>query len=71
VPVAEYTLAQILLTNKGFSQNALKAKEDYSTANEYSNTFTGNYSVKAGILGAGMIGTIVIERLKPAECHLY
>lgn len=65
VPVAEYTLAQILLANKGFFQNNLKSKKDYHAAREYSQTFTGNYSVKVGILGAGMIGTKVIELLKP------
>lgn len=65
VPVAEYTLAQILLANKGFSQNSFKAKRDYYSAARYSYTFTGNYSTKVGILGAGMIGTKVIELLKP------
>ncbi len=65
VPVAEYTLAQILLANKGFFQNALQAKKDYSAAKRYSETFAGNYGVKVGILGAGMIGTKVIELLKP------
>lgn len=65
VPVAEYTLAQILLANKGFFQNALKAKKDYASARKFSETFSGNYSVKVGILGAGMIGTKVIELLKP------
>lgn len=65
VPVAEYTLAQILLANKGFFQNAGKAKKDYNSAREYSQAFTGNYSVKVGILGAGTIGTKVIELLRP------
>jgi phosphoglycerate dehydrogenase-like enzyme len=65
VPVAEYTLAQILLANKGFLQNSMKAKMYRSAANEYSGAFPGNYSVKVGILGAGMIGTKVIELLKP------
>ena len=65
VPVAEYTLAQILLANKGFFQNTNKTKKDYKSAREYSETFEGNYSVKVGILGAGMIGTKVIELLRP------
>lgn len=65
VPVAEYTVAQILMANKGFFQNALKTKMDYEAARRYSETFPGNYSVKVGILGAGMIGTIVINLLKP------
>ncbi|MEA4888994.1 MAG: hydroxyacid dehydrogenase [Clostridiaceae bacterium] len=65
VPVAEYTLAQIILANKGFTQNAIKAKKDYQSARDYSKTFPGNYSIKVGILGAGMIGKKVIELLKP------
>ncbi len=65
VPVAEYTLAQILLANKGFIQNAAKAKKDRQSANDYSKTFPGNYSTKIGILGAGMIGKKVIRLLKP------
>jgi len=70
VPVAEYTLAQILLANKGFLQNALKAKKDYNSAREFSETFTGNYSAKVGILGAGMIGKKVIELLKPFKIEV-
>lgn len=70
VPVAEYTLAQILLANKGFCQNTLKTKKDYNSAREYSETFTGNYSTKVGILGAGMIGTKVIELLKPFNIEI-
>ncbi|NSW89225.1 MAG: hydroxyacid dehydrogenase [Firmicutes bacterium] len=64
VPVAEYTLAQILLANKGFFQNALKTKKDFHSAKKYSEMFTGNYFAKVGILGAGMIGTKVIELLR-------
>jgi len=70
VPVAEYTLAQILLANKGFFQNVLKTKKDYAAARSYSETFTGNYGVKVGILGAGMIGTKVIELLKPFQLEV-
>ena len=64
VPVAEYTMAQILLANKGFFQNTSKIKQDYDLSKKYSNTFPGNYFVKVGILGAGMIGGKVIELLK-------
>lgn len=65
VPVAEYALAQILLANKGFFQNVIRTKRDQASARKYSETFPGNYSTKVGILGAGMIGTKVIELLKP------
>lgn len=65
VPVAEYTLAQILLANKGFFQNSLINKRSNEEAHKFSAQFPGNYSVKVGILGAGMIGRKVIEFLKP------
>lgn len=70
VPVAEYTLAQILLANKGYFQNALKAKKSYDAARRYSETFFGNYGARIGILGAGMIGSIVIELLKPFNLEI-
>lgn len=65
VPVAEYTVAQIILANKGFYQNTIMYKKDYSEARKFFSTFPGNYSVKVGILGAGMIGKLVIQMLKP------
>ncbi|NLC68118.1 MAG: hydroxyacid dehydrogenase [Clostridiaceae bacterium] len=65
IPVAEYTLALILLANKGFFQNSVKTKRNHASARDYTETFPGNYNVKVGILGAGMVGTRVIELLKP------
>lgn len=64
VPVAEFTLAQILLANKGFTQNAHMAQRDYVAARAFSESFPGNFSTKVGILGVGMIGAKVIELLK-------
>jgi phosphoglycerate dehydrogenase-like enzyme len=68
VPVAEYTLAQILLANKGFfqlsysySQNGLAQWGGLASA------FPGNYGCKVGIIGAGMIGKLVIQMLKSHE----
>ena len=70
VPVAEYTLSQILLASKGFFQTstlyshggraALNALEDLR--------FPGNFGCKVGIIGAGMIGKLVIQMLR--EHHL-
>lgn len=67
VPVAETTLAQILLANKGFFNNMIMMKEKgYWEAHGYFNReYPGNYNVDVGIIGAGMIGKIVIELLKP------
>ena len=69
VPVAEYTFAQIVLANKGFFRRMHHAHEGGSawagrqTVGEY----TGNYETKVGIIGAGMIGKMVIERLKSLD----
>lgn len=65
VPVAEYTVAQIILANKGFYMGANIAKSGaYEKALDYCRAHKGNYGVKVGIIGAGMIGKLVIEMLK-------
>jgi len=63
-PVAEYTFAQIILAATGFfgrlhipgSGNTWPNKSDKAA-------WPGNYEIKVGIIGAGMIGKMVIERL--------
>ena len=65
VPVAEYTVAQIILANKGFFSSSRLAKTgDRQAAIQNSRAYPGNYSVKIGIIGAGMIGKLVIRMLK-------
>lgn len=65
IPVAEYTVAQILLANKGFfrSLQYMTRKEDRKKFKPA--VFPGNYDATVALLGAGMIGRAVIERLKP------
>ena len=65
VPVAEYTVANIVLANKGFfkSSRIFKTKK-YREAYNEAGCFIGNYGAKVGIIGAGMIGKMVIEKLK-------
>ena len=70
VPVAEYTLAQIILANKGFFQIAALAKRDYAQAQKISGSFPGNYNIKVGLLGAGVIGARVAELLKPLDLEV-
>lgn len=65
VPVAEYTVAQIVLACKGFFRacrmtSARKRKE----AREYSSSCPGSFGCKIGLIGVGMIGSMVAERLK-------
>ena len=66
VPVAEYTLAQITLAGKGFYQAARLYKEtkDFGAAGDFSRGCTGNYGDTVGIIGAGTIGRMVIEKLR-------
>ena len=61
-PVAEYTVAQIILANKGFFKTM--AYTDRMAANKLTREHPGNYDVTVGIIGAGMIGKLVIQMLK-------
>ena len=66
VPVAEYTVAQIILANKGFFKNAPLAKAARrDEARELTKHYSGNYREKVGLVGCGMIGSLVAEMLKP------
>lgn len=62
VPVAEYTVAQIILANKGFFRTMRYT--DRTVTRKEAGKFPGNYNVKIGIIGAGMIGKLVIRKLK-------
>jgi phosphoglycerate dehydrogenase-like enzyme len=63
VPVAEFTLAQILLSNKGYFANtrAFTAPEN----RRHAPTGPGNFGATLALLGAGAIGRKVIELLRP------
>lgn len=65
VPVAEYTVAQIILANKGFFQacSRFTSKETRANAAAHFGSMPGNYGCNVGIIGAGMIGKMVIRRL--------
>ncbi len=65
VPVAEYTVAQIILANTGYFPAIRLFKSDgYEPAAWASDTARGNYGETVGIIGAGMIGRLVIRMLK-------
>ncbi len=65
VPVAEYTVAQIILANKGFFKTSRMASGgEYKKARETFSNYKGNFNRKVGIIGAGMIGKLVIKMLK-------
>ena len=65
VPVAEYTVAQIILAGKDFfCQSRLLAAEDRAAALARHGSHFGNYRKRVGLIGCGMIGSLVAERLK-------
>lgn len=72
VPVAEFTLAHILLAGK----NVYGASRIYTGFDRFNDgrqavqRTTGNYHSIVGIIGAGMIGRLVIEKLKGFEVDI-
>lgn len=74
IPVAEFTVAQIVLANKGFfAASRLMSRGDTDLAYTTSSKYPGNYGAKVGIIGAGMIGKMVIRMLKEyrLDCLVY
>ena len=65
VPVAEYTVAQIILSNKGyFLTHRLYHSRGNKAAKDAFDKCNGNYGETVGLIGAGMIGKLVIQMLK-------
>ena len=67
VPVAEYTVAQIVLAGKGFFANTRKTKNPVGwreMAAVRGEAYRGNYGARIGLIGCGMIGSLVAEMLK-------
>ena len=73
VPVIEYTLAQILLANKGFYQVSKQcdSKENRERSRTLFQTFSGNYNTNVGLIGLGAIGAGVAERLKDFKLNVF
>ncbi|MFA7204868.1 MAG: hydroxyacid dehydrogenase [Saccharofermentanales bacterium] len=65
VPVAEFTLGQILLANKGYFSN-LQVSNSFAASSKWDRAgFKGNFHQTIAILGAGMVGKKLVELLKP------
>ena len=69
VPVAEVTVSQIILANKGFFRRHVHSRKQWNN-HDPERHYPGNYGTKIGILGVGMIGARVIELLRPYELEI-
>ncbi len=68
VPVAEYTLATILLSLKNFWKQAFESRE-LGRFPERARC-AGAYGSKVGLISLGMIGRLVRERLRPFDLEV-
>jgi phosphoglycerate dehydrogenase-like enzyme len=68
IPVAEFTLAQILLSTKGYFANS----QEFTTRAAFrtSPKGLGNFEQTIALLGAGAIGRKLIELLKPFRLNV-
>lgn len=74
VPVAETSLAEIILASKGFFTRlhipGSGGVLDESWKASFPGNYPGNYEITIGIIGAGMIGRMVIERIHRVLEHI-
>ena len=73
VPVAEYTVAQIVLANTGFFQSCAQCSTlegRIAARSAQRANYDGNYDCAVGLIGAGMIGSMVAERLRDYHIHV-
>lgn len=71
IPVAEFTVAQILLANKGaFLCREVLKRESYEAARAHAYRYEGNLCSRVGVLGVGNVGRKVIEYLRPFQVEV-
>ena len=71
VPVAEYTVSQIVLANKGFFRSAMELKKTRNNDRYVTNALPGNYDVNVGLIGMGTIGSRVAKMLQSYNMNVY
>ena len=72
IPVAEFTVAEIILANKGFFEAARSYNccDSRHPASAESNKHNGNYLANVGVIGAGAIGKHVIKLLSQYKLNI-
>ena len=71
VPVAEYTVSQIVLALKGYFQGAKRYKSFLPYSRVHTRNCTGAYGAKVGLIGLGAIGSSVAEKLKKLDVYVF
>lgn len=71
IPVAEFTVSQIILATKGYFQTFKHTSATKWVNRRAGGYFSGNYNTKVGIIGAGMVGRAVIKLLKNFMFDIY
>ena len=70
VPVAEYTVSQIVLALKGFYQGAKRYRLLFPSSFAHTRKVEGCFGTKVGLIGVGTIGSMVAERLKQYDVEV-
>lgn len=70
VPVAEYTVSQIILALKGYFQGSKRYKSFLPYSFAHTQNCVGAYGAKVGLVGLGAIGSEVAERLKEYDVEV-
>lgn len=71
VPVAEYTVSQIILASKGFYQGAKRYRIALPCSFLHTQKSKGNFDIKVGLAGLGSIGSMVAEGLREYDIEVY
>lgn len=71
IPVAEYTVSQIILAMKGFFRAEKAYRGSLEKSRDIAWSVRGNYYSSVGLVGLGVIGSMVAQRLKEYDVKVY
>lgn len=70
IPVAEYTVSQIILAAKGYFQAEKYYHTNLALSKLRAANVQGNYYATVGLIGLGVIGSMVAEKLKSFDVNV-